>query len=137
VRFFAPRDGHFQVQDIARPETIYAPGIGSGSESRRPMQTVEPLAKLIGIAISNMFLKGRESELAAAVLREDGIVLISWEHKVIKDIVKLIGGPDLAPPAWPEDRFDIVFVLDRTDEGWTLTQVPEMLLAGDSEDRLE
>jgi hypothetical protein len=36
------------------------------------------------------------------------------------------------PPDWPDDRFDMVFVLDRAGDGWNLTQVPQMLFADDS-----
>jgi broad specificity phosphatase PhoE len=136
ARFFAPRDGHFQAPGIGRPQTIYAPRVETKSESRRPKQTVEPLAKLIGIDISDEFRKGRESELVADVLGRDGIVLISWEHKAIAGIVEGIGGRDIVPPVWAEDRFDMVLVLDRINGGWTLSQVPQMLLAGDRDDPL-
>jgi hypothetical protein len=61
------------------------------------------------------------------------VVLVSWEHKAIHQIVTGLGGP--RSPDWPDDRFDMVFVLDRTGAGWDLTQVPQMLLAGDSDAR--
>lgn len=136
ARFFAPLDGHFQAPGIACPQRIYAPGVATEHESKRPKQTVEPLAKLIGIEISHELRKGQENELVADVLHQDGVVLISWEHKVIADIAKGVGGRDIVPPIWPEDRFDIVLVLDRTIGGWTLRQVPQMLLAGDRDDPL-
>jgi hypothetical protein len=34
---------------------------------------------------------------------------------------------------WPDERFDIVWVLDRDGERWKFSQLPQMLLAGDSE----
>lgn len=37
------------------------------------------------------------------------------------------------PPGWPEDRFDMVYVLRRTTDGrYAFSQVPELLLPGDS-----
>lgn len=115
VRFFAPEDGHFQAKGIARPQKIYAPGIGVGSDSKRPKQTVAALAKLPGLAIDDGFLKGEEAKLAAAILENSGVVLVSWEHKAIHHIVTGLGGD--RPPEWPDDRFDMVFVLDRAGDG--------------------
>ena len=34
-------------------------------------------------------------------------------------------------PDWPEDRFDMVWVFDRVDAHWHLTQVRQLFLAGD------
>lgn len=132
ARFFAPLDGHFANRGIARPEHIFAPGIGSGSRSRRARQTVEPLSKLIGVPITDTFRKGQEGALAGAILEREGVVLVSWEHKAIGAIIDHVAAASAKSPSWPEDRFDVVVVLDRSRSGWSLTQVPQMLLAGDS-----
>lgn len=39
---------------------------------------------------------------------------------------------DRTPQAWPDDRFDLVWVFEREDEDWRFSQVPQLLLSGDS-----
>jgi hypothetical protein len=41
-------------------------------------------------------------------------------------------GWDITPSDWPDDRFDVVWLFDRTDTGWSLSQLPQLLLSGDS-----
>jgi hypothetical protein len=135
ARFFAPRDGRFVSPALARPTSIFAAGVGPRSRSRRARQTVEPLAELIGVEITDTFLKGQERDLCTALLSHDGVALVAWEHKEIAAIVDSLAG-GVAAPSWPEDRFDVVLVLDRAADGWALTQAPQLLLAGDRSDPL-
>jgi hypothetical protein len=62
------------------------------------------------------------------------VVLIAWEHDRIPDIAAAITGTSqTCPEHWPDDRFDMVWVLGRdTKSEWILTQVPQLVLAGDS-----
>ncbi len=48
-----------------------------------------------------------------------------------------MGNLDQTPQTWPDDRFDIVWVFERADGGWSFTQVPQLLLAGDSVDVID
>ena len=75
------------------------------------------------------FAKGEEGALSAAILGLDGAVLVAWEHKAIRAIAIAIAGPGLVPQVWPDDRFDMVWSLTRTDSGWALLQVPQLLLS--------
>jgi hypothetical protein len=62
---------------------------------------------------------------------------VSWEHEHIPAIIARLGQVTPRPPgSWPGDRFDIVYVFTRTasGSGWDFSQVPQMLLAGDSPD---
>jgi hypothetical protein len=136
VRFFAPIDDHYLDNAISRPTTIFASGIGPNNKSKRPRHTVLPLSKLIGVEITDSFLKGEERDLARAILNEQGVVLVAWEHKAISDIVSALTSNEVSSPAWPDDRFDIVLVLQSAASGWKLTQVPQMLLGGDRRDLL-
>ena len=68
-----------------------------------------------------------------------GNVLISWEHEAIPTIAGQIAGNSLIyPQKWPSERFDLVWVFDRSlgATNWTFTQVPQMLLSGDVSDTI-
>jgi hypothetical protein len=123
VRFFAT--GH----DL-RPDVIF-PAKADGS-SHRPKQTVTPLAKLLGLTINDTHAKDELKPLVADLLQQDGTVLVAWEHKVIPKLVRLLHDGKDVPAEWPDARFDMVWMLDRTGDGWTFLQLPQLLLDGDS-----
>ncbi len=135
ARLFVPPDGRFAHPALATPTAILATRAEEGAgASRRPKQTVRPLADLLGIALDHRFGKGEEAAVAAAVLAGDGVVLVAWVHERIPAIVAAIPGAPKVPD-WPDDRFDVVWVLaPAPGGGWALTQVPQRLLAGDRDD---
>ena len=130
VDLFNPADGAVPRPRLAKPRSLFA----SGSESLRPRQTMAPLAGALSLSIRT-FLNGQEPELVAAVKAADDPVLISWRHEAIPAIAALIrGDANGVPPRWPADRFDLVWVFDlRTSGAWTFTQVPQLVMPGDSE----
>jgi hypothetical protein len=137
---FAPTRGPLQHNLLVTPRFIFASAArddpqGGNSRSRRSQQTVMPLAQRLGVHINLTFSKGDESALVRAVLLCNGPVLIAWQHEYIAAIANFILGAETAPSAWPPDRFDIVFVLrpDPVTGKYSLAQVPQCLLAGDSE----
>ncbi len=137
VRFFKPRGGKFTEPRLAEPKTIFASAAGPQSKSLRPQHTVLALSAKLKLQPDLSFTKGDESELVKAALGADGPVLIAWEHEVIPKIVNAIVGDDTTcPQKWPDKRFDLVWVLDRrkSAKGWRFTQVPQLLLAGDSKE---
>lgn len=137
ARFFAPRDGRFSQPRLASPCAIFAAGTGPGNQSQRHVQTVTPLSDLTGVPINASFLKHQTQELAQAALLLSGVVLIAWEHREIDSLVGWISEHSLAAPSWPDDRYDLVFILDRLVCGWTMTQAPQLLLHGDRYETLD
>jgi phosphohistidine phosphatase SixA len=135
VRYFAPVEGLHAASPVSTPATIFASAATPKSPSRRALRTVEPLAHALGVAIDDRFPEGQEAEIAAAALRAASPVLISWHHSHIVRLAHAIAGSDLAvPKAWPDDRFDVVWVLDRDapDAGaWRFAQIPQLLLGYD------
>lgn len=137
VRLFAPRDGKFVDPHLATPKTIFASKVAKHSESWRPQHTVLELATVLGLTLSVGHLKDDLQGLAtdAVAATATGPVLIAWEHQNVPPLVNLItGNSTTCPQKWPEDRFDLVWVLDRAapTDPWSLTQVPQLLLSGDS-----
>jgi len=134
VRYFAPVGGLHAPSPVSTPKTIFASAATPRSPSRRALRTVEPLAHALGVAIDDRFAEGQEAEVAAAALQAPSPVLISWHHSHIVILARVIAGADLeAPTIWPEERFDVVWVLDRDDGAgaWRFSQVPQLLLGYD------
>jgi hypothetical protein len=135
ARFFAPAPPHVVAAGLGTPETIFAAAVNAQSKSIRPQHTVTPLSQLTGVAIGTSYGKGDEAGLAtgARAAAANGPVLIAWQHQDIPAIVTAIAGAGLCPAKWPGGRFDMVWVLDSSDgTNWTFSQVPQMLLQGDS-----
>jgi broad specificity phosphatase PhoE len=149
---FDPTNGPLQNPNLVVPKVIYAsdpekPSEADdddgkkGSKSKRPLQTITPLAERLGIKdkVNVKFAKGDEKHMVESVLGESGVVLISWQHQKIADIAKHIVGskPPTKPiPAkWPGDRFDIVWVFTPpapSSDHWGFVQVPQQLLSRDA-----
>jgi hypothetical protein len=136
---FAPACGPLQNDWLAKPKFIFASAtvddpVGGNSRSRRSQETVMPLAELLGLHVNLGYSKGEEKRLAKAAQACDGPVLIAWQHENIGAIANYILGTSGAPSPWPPDRFDVIFVLDPNplDGKYSLVQVPQCLLAGDS-----
>ncbi len=135
VRLFNPVNGSFAHRALARPNAIFAADPEGGTKSERARNTVIGVAQSLGVKINVSFDKGEEKKLVKEVLSRPGVVLIGWEHKAIIEIANLIlGNKKTCPQKWPGKRFDVVWVLDKQagGKGWKLTQVPQMLLPGDS-----
>jgi hypothetical protein len=138
---FAPARGPLQDPLLIRPAFIFASAAADdpdpgNSRSRRPQETVTPLAQLLRVEVNLNFSKGQEVELVAAARECKGPVLIAWQHENIKRIANAILGNNRAPQDWPGDRFDVIFVftLNPVDGTYSFAQVIQCLLAGDSAD---
>lgn len=117
---------------LSRPAALLAADPSHGS--RRPFQTLTPLAARLGVAVGTPFAKGQEDALAASLRSVGAPTLVAWEHQTIPAIVAGLGRVTPAPPSsWPGDRFDLVWCFTRTDDdgGWRFHQVPQLLLASD------
>lgn len=151
VVLFKPARGPLQDPLLATPQFIYACSPTDPDEANRPEETVMPLLDALqtpaGQLIGNFtFHKGEEPDVAASALNCQGVVLISWPHGQIPYLAKQIPlSPNSKPipkGKWPSDRFDMVWVFD-PDTGpdpnpnpntglYIFSQVPQLLLAGDS-----
>ncbi len=123
---------HPPPDGLSTPDAIYA-SLGEKSHSLRSPQTVQPLAARLGITVDTSFGKGQEAELGAELAGRDGVTLVVWQHEYVRAILDALGPVTPEPPAdWPDDRFDVVYAVTATNSGWRFTQVPQLLMDGDS-----
>jgi hypothetical protein len=138
VNFFAPHGAPPKGSQIERPRSIFASNATKQSPSLRAMHTAGPLAAALGIPINHDFAEDEEGALATAVTAAPSPVLIVWHHGHITKLAKQIAGAHIdCPGHWPEDRFDVVWILARqgADGGnWSFLQVAQCLLPGDCPD---
>jgi broad specificity phosphatase PhoE len=127
---------HPRHPEIKTPTTIFAadrddsqdvaPQVG---KSRRPIETVTPLRERLGNRTAwSTRAVGDVDGLIGELKACEGVVLVCWEHKRIPLIA---AGFIQDPPVW-DNRFDLVWVLDRNGDRYTLTQLNQDLLAGDA-----
>ncbi|HYA80875.1 MAG TPA: histidine phosphatase family protein [Methylocystis sp.] len=124
--------------DDADPKKQTAAG-KSQPPSRRPYETILPLAQRLDLVVKLNFTQGEEQGLAEQLLAERGVVLVSWEHKAIIEnlLPALLGAQEVpgVPKSWDPDRFDVVLRLDRAAAGapWQFRQFFPRLMSGDSD----
>jgi hypothetical protein len=132
--------------DYPKPDAIFAAEQGPADilnqpPSRRPAETVSPLAARLGKTVDESFAKGKEKELVAKLLTLSGVVLVAWEHEaIIADILpRLPVGQGTPPTHWPGQRFDVVLRFDRPAGETTFAYRPlyPELLSGDSRGPLD
>lgn len=134
---FAGAGGPPAEAGLGRPDHIFAAGVGKkrvksagggtrtvGSHSRRPLETVTPMAARLGLAPVTAHTRGEEQALVEDTLSRQGTVLICWQHEDIPAIGNLImGDAKTVPQSWPEDRYDLIWVFDRKGRGWRFRQL--------------
>jgi len=129
---FAPLDGHFQHPSLDRPQFLYASKPLKRRGSRRPIETILPLAEKLGIEINSDYKRSDFDGMLDDVFRHKGVVLICWQREYIPQIASHILNNNRAAPDWPEDRFDMVWVFDLQKSGkYKFKQVPQRLLVDD------
>ena len=140
VGLFAPDPSGTRSPRLPAPTHLFASQIGPRSSSARPRETLLPLGERLGLAVDGSFGKDQLAELVQAVEAIDGIILIAWEHHLIPTLATmLVGDASLVPQSWPDDRYDVVLVVEDTGTvgGRGLREVPEMLLAGDQPGQID
>jgi hypothetical protein len=134
VGLFAP-EADKPRRGLRRPTALFAADPG-GSGSKRPLQTISPLADRLGKPIRVMDIEDEDRDAAAiagVLLATPGAPLGSWQHRMIPPIARYLGKVHPAvPKKWPDERYDLVWVFTRRGDGsWRFRQVPQLLLAGD------
>ncbi|MGZ3587007.1 MAG: hypothetical protein ACXVAP_07140, partial [Candidatus Limnocylindrales bacterium] len=134
VGLFVPRPDRPAGAVLPTPSRLFASELGPHSRSRRPLETLQPLSDRLGLPIDEPVPQDELDQLVQTLRASTGHVLVAWEHKRIPLIAnQLVGDSSSVPQAWPDDRYDLVWVFEpnATATGFRLRQVPQLLLAGD------
>jgi hypothetical protein len=134
IALLAPPNGNYG-HSLARPQFFYASKPLRRRGSRRPFQTLVPLAEKLGRSINCEFPRHDFDHMLEEVFQCKGVVLICWQREYLPAIARIIlDGRPIAPVLWPEDRYDMMWVFDLipSSDRYKFTQVPQRLLMGDS-----
>lgn len=119
---------------LVKPERVYATATDPHHASDRPRLTAHGIAKRLDLDMLDHFGRGDEAELAAEVMASGQPTLVVWDHGHIPTLTRafpLRAGTDV-PEAWPDERFDLYWILTPGDGGYSLEVLPQELLAGDA-----
>ena len=149
VRFFVPPHDRPAGHPIRTPASIFAAAATETSPSLRSQRTVQPLAEALHLAVNCSLAEGEETQLAAALVLAASPVLVAWHHHSIPALVREIAGQSLAregagqslacPADWPDDRFDVVWILARAapEQNWSFAQHAQLLVPRDRGDVIQ
>jgi hypothetical protein len=124
-----------------KPAVIYAAdpnGTTGDDPSKRPFETITPLAARRKLTPVTKYAVEQETPLAAELVGLSGVVLVCWEHNaIIAHLLPALAGTQKIaglPTHWDGTRFDVVLRFDRAKPGaaWTFSQLFPRLMSGDS-----
>ncbi len=135
VRLFVSERVEGAPSGLPTPTHLFASQIVA-KDSQRPRETLLPLGERLGLAVDSRFAREEVDGLVDAIRAIDGVVLVAWEHRLVPSIAsRLVTDASSVPQVWPDDRYDLVWMLEGPRPGlMALRQVPQMLLAGDRAD---
>ena len=124
---------------LHRPDRIYASAFRpGGAHSRRPEQTVQPVAQRLGCTVDLSWALHQEAAFGAALAADTGTALVCWQHQGLAALARGVVAPQLlaelpADWSWPDDCYDVIWSLRRGGIGqtWQLVQYCQSLLSGD------
>jgi hypothetical protein len=134
ANLLAPSNGRLQHSALAKPQFLYASRPVRRRGSRRPVETLMPLAQKLAVRIHSNFQRAEYDSMIEEAVLCKGVVLICWQREYIPEIASHILGSDrIAPPEWPDDCYDMIWVFDLLPSRlrYTFKQVPQKLLDGD------
>lgn len=135
ANLFAPANGKVQNAALAKPQFLYASKPLPRKGSRRPFQTILPLAEKLAVPTNMHYERSDIEGVMEEIFSCRGAVLMCWQREYIPQIASYILGTEKdVPRLWPEYRFDMIWVfdLDRRTGRYTFKQIPQRLLMGDS-----
>ncbi len=133
----AVRFAHSGAEDdpIPRPSRVYATATDAHHASDRPRMTATPIAQRLDVHLHDHHGRGSEAQLAAEILAAGEPTLIVWDHGHIPTLARafpMAAAGDI-PESWPDDRFDLFWVLVPDADGhYSLRILAQELLAGDA-----
>jgi phosphohistidine phosphatase SixA len=113
----AERLAAYIPEKFGKPDALFAAADKPGS--RRPRETLEPLAAATGTALRHDVPETRGTAFAQELRsgpRHDGArVVVAWRHKALPGLARALGakaGECQCPDPWPDGLYDLILRFD-------------------------
>jgi len=130
----------FDNSEFGVPVAIFASPPPAATDSIRPIETITPLAKRLGLKVNHTIPVGDQPKLAEYIMNNkafDGkLVVLSFEHHHIPGLAAAFKATE-APKTWANDVFDRIWEIRfdiKTGKVLSFSNNPQKLLFGDSAD---
>jgi phosphohistidine phosphatase SixA len=118
-------------QTFGKPDYIIA--TARSKHSDRPLETVEPLARAVGVTVQHDIrdkdFEGLIDEIFSDEAYRGKTVVICWHHGTLPSIAALLGAPAGSyPDPWPDDTYNVILDFrynPKSGSAPTVTQVTE------------
>lgn len=119
---------------LSQPTRIIATAPSHSYKSKREHDTALPTARRLGLSIDAQSVPDDYAQLVETLTTSDDTTLIVWHHGSIPAFIRSfpLANPEQVPREWPEDRFDLIWVLVPSGEGYAWHQIEQDLLHGDA-----
>ncbi|HJW77981.1 MAG TPA: histidine phosphatase family protein, partial [Beijerinckiaceae bacterium] len=102
-------------ETFGRPDILFA--AADKLLSRRPRETLEPLASATGAPLHHDVSDKRSEAFAAELLSDrrydQALVVVSWRHKALPGLARALGAKTSeCPDPWPGELYDLVLRFD-------------------------
>jgi hypothetical protein len=121
---------------LVKPTRVIATAPSHSYKSKREHDTALPTAERLGLKIEAIEVPEDYASLVEDLQNSPNPSLVVWHHGTMPTFVRsfpLINAAQV-PAKWPEDRFDLIWVLVPVAEGYEWHEIEQDLLQGDSAD---
>lgn len=129
-------EGRPELKKSGLPVALFASAYILGKGTKRPLETITPLAETLQLKVDSSYAREDYEKLAQFILKNPSFdkktVMISWVHTFIPGLAKALG----SSPAekWEDAVFDRIWLFHYSPSGAVTSEdVGQRLLPGDSQ----
>lgn len=121
-------------EPLSPPARIIATAPSHSYKSKREHDTALPTANRLGLTIDSQPIPDDYTHLVDDLTLSDASTLIVWHHGSIPSFVQAfpLSNAEQVPQKWPEDRFDLIWVLEQDGNTYLWREAEQGLLHGDA-----
>jgi hypothetical protein len=114
---------------FGKPTSVYVPALKASEKTKhaRMFQTISPFAIKYNLNVNSTYEADDDQDLAKALLKESGTVIIVWEHHNIRAIIDRLGISS-GNTKWPDADFDSIRILTYSKGKAIMTKDKEGIL---------